>query len=332
MASGKHQDEPVPACSVVVCTRDRPGLLRQTLLGLVEHVRSCDEIIVVDSASSVGSVDEVVEGILPDSDVRLGVVRLDIAGASRARNAGLISARAPVVIFTDDDCLVTEGWTRRIEAAFADPAVGFVTGQVRADREVNLPLSVVTDQEPHRFAGPGDPARYGTGGNMAFRRSALTGVRGFDESLGPGTRVFSAEDQDALWRVVRAGWVGVFDPTVVVYHQQWIGRRGALRRSYQYGVGAGAVATKVIRMGSGEGWQILLARLWRDGVVRTLRHLRAGYEWGALAGAIRLPGVMVGILRGVTRDLDGEHFVGRTRRREALITGGIGAHAVDGGR
>jgi cellulose synthase/poly-beta-1,6-N-acetylglucosamine synthase-like glycosyltransferase len=226
------------------------------------------------------------------------------------------------VAFTDDDCLVTRDWTARIEGAFRDPAVGFVTGRVLGDSDVQLPLSLMVDTEVRRFAGPNDPADYGMGNNVAFRRSALLEVGGFDEAMGPGTPIHAAEDQDLMWRVASAGWAGVYDPAAIVVHRQWRGRGGSLAQSFRYGIGAGAVAIKAIRIRRREGWEILLARLWRDGVVRALRDLQAGYEWGAVAGLVSVPGVAVGVLRGARLSLDGEHYghQHRHQRRRRLFS------------
>lgn len=315
-----------PVCSVVVCTRDRPEMLRKTLVSMVEHLRVTDEVIVVDSASRPGSVSEVVDSVGQDGATPLKVVRQDLPGASRARNAGLSAARAPLVAFTDDDCLVAKGWTEHIELAFCDPAVGFVTGRVLGDADVNLPLSLMTDTDPHQFRGRCDPASYGMGNNVAFRRTALLEVGGYDEAMGPGTSIHAAEDQDLLWRVAGAGWAGVYDPSAVVVHRQWRDRRRSLGQSFRYGIGAGAVAAKAFRLRPGEGRQILVDRVWRDGLLRTLRDLRAGYEWGAVAALVSLPGVALGVLRGARLALDGEHYSPHARRvggRRQVETTGV---------
>jgi cellulose synthase/poly-beta-1,6-N-acetylglucosamine synthase-like glycosyltransferase len=300
-------------------------MLRETLVSLVRHLRPCDEVIVVDSASRRGSVKQVVDRVTSKGGTLLRVVRQDAPGASRARNAGLAAARAPLVAFTDDDCLVGVGWTEHIERAFSDPAVGFVTGRVVGDSDVQLPLSLMVDEELRHFQQPRDPAGYGMGNNVAFRRTALLEVGGYDEAMGPGTPIHAAEDQDLLWRVASAGWEGVYDPSAVVVHRQWRGRRGSLGQSFRYGIGAGAVAMKAIRLRSGDGRQILLARLWGDGVLRPLRDLRAGYEWGAVAGLVSLPGVAIGVLRGARLGLDGEHYDSRGRRPARRRFGTTGA-------
>lgn len=290
-----------PSVSVVVATKDRPELLRSALASLRAHLRPSDELIVVDSASS----DPEVRRLAEEAGAR--VVRLERPGTSLARNAGLQTSTAPIVAFIDDDCIVDEGWSARVEEAFADAAIGFATGRVMGDRPVSLGVSLVVEAEPRRFDGPADPASYGGGSNMAFRREALAAVAGFDEGLGPGTPLRAAEDQDVFWRLGRAGWAGVFDPRIVVTHQQWRSRGQAIRRQFAYGVGAGAVAVKLIRLRAG-GWRVLAARVWRDGVAAMFRNLFRGYQSGALAGLLLFSGVLAGAIRAAVTPLrDGRY-------------------------
>ena len=43
-------------------------------------------------------------------------------------------------------------------------------------------------------------------------------IGGFDERFGAATKFFSAEDTDAMARVLGAGWRGAYDPRPLVYH------------------------------------------------------------------------------------------------------------------
>lgn len=291
-----------PAVSVIVATRDRPALLASTLEDLRRHTRATDEIIVVDSASR----DPAVGRIAAEAGIR--VVRVRVPGTSRARNAGLDAARAPIVAYIDDDCSVTSGWAERIEASFDDPAVGFVTGRVVADRNASLQSSVFLEAEPRRFVETADPAGYGVGSNMAFRREALAQIGGFDEGMGPATKLRAAEDQDVFWRVVGAGWAGVYDPGIEVVHRQWRTARQAIGREYAYGVGAGALAIKLIRMGDPNGRALLRSRLWRHGIVLLFRNAARGYKSGTAAALLRTIGVLVGVARAAVTPLRDGRF------------------------
>ena len=116
--------------AIVVCTRDRPELLQQNVASIARYRRAHDDVVIVDSASRDRSA---VPRIAAAAGFRS--VRLDLPGASRARNAGVAATTAPLIAFTDDDCLITDGWTTGLEEALSDPAIGFVTGRLIADEE-----------------------------------------------------------------------------------------------------------------------------------------------------------------------------------------------------
>ena len=73
------------------------------------------ELIVVDDGSSDGTVDAVERQAARDPRVRL--LRQENAGPSRARNAGIAAARAPLVGFLDSDDAWLPPTRRRSERA-----------------------------------------------------------------------------------------------------------------------------------------------------------------------------------------------------------------------
>ena len=278
--------------AAVVCTRDRPEQLARSLTSLAANLRATDERVVVDSASVDAAA---VAAVAADAGFRL--VRVEQPGLSRARNAALDALDVDIVAFTDDDCTVDPGWSAAIEAAFADPTVAFAAGPVLADRQTKLPLAVDPSTEPRRFSGDDDPTTVGHGANMAFRREAIVAAGAFDVDLGAGARLRAAEDTDAFWRLLRDGWTGVFVPEAKVTHAQWRTTREALRTSYGYGMGVGAMARRGVAREQRGAWGVLGHGLWRDGVVRGARDLRAGYQTGALSSWLRAVGVAVGAVR-----------------------------------
>jgi GT2 family glycosyltransferase len=226
------------------------------------------------------------------------VLRTDRAGASRARNLAAGSTSAEVLCFTDDDCRPQPGWVEAIEAAFqAEESVGFVTGRVLSDRERGPTVSVLVDDSPRSFAPGADPVGMGHGANLAVRRAAFEAVGGFDDALGAGARLAGAEDQDLAWRMLRAGWAGRYEPRAVVVHRQWRSRSQYLRVQYAYGLGSGALTLKMIRIAGRPAREVLTERLWRRGVMMSLRALQEGNETGALGTGVHVVGSLVGLVR-----------------------------------
>ena len=282
--------------AVVICTRDRPELLRTAVHAALVAVRPDDELVVVDSASARA------DAVEPARAAGVRVVRAERPGLSRARNVGIVATAAPVVAFTDDDCQPAEGWAAALAEPFDDMRVGFVTGRVEANRTGRMSVSVMVDEEPRRMSAGFDPFLAGVGANMAVRRIACEGISGrdagtFDERLGAGARLRAGEDVDLWWRLLDAGWDGVYEPRALVTHEQWRSDAQAFRLAYGYGLGAGALAAKAMRERREGGGAMLRRRLWSDGVLRSLRDLRNGYQTGAAFSLLQAAGTVSGAVQ-----------------------------------
>lgn len=306
-SAGRAPDDPASTgtrtpVAVVLCTRDRPSMLEGALRALRVALRPGDEAVVVDSASASPTTAEVARA------AGFAVVRCDQPGASRARNAGARHTTAPIVAFTDDDCRVLPDWTSAIEAVFEDPAVGFVSGRVLPDRTEGPTVSAEGSPERRRFVGVQDPHEIGHGASMAFRRQAFCAAGGFDERLGAGVRLRGAEDKDVFWRLLRRGWVGVYEPSVTVTHVQWRGRLQTVRTNFGYGLGAGAFATKVARLDGGAGRRMLMDRAWLHGVRAVGRAARRRHKQGVVDSLAWTAGVAIGAVPGALLPLEGDRF------------------------
>jgi glycosyltransferase involved in cell wall biosynthesis len=101
------------SASVVVPTRDRPRALARCLSALASQTGIALEVVVVDD----GSLDALGVERVVASHPGARLVRLDGRGPAAARNAGVLAARAPVVLLTDDDCVPATGWAAALAGA-----------------------------------------------------------------------------------------------------------------------------------------------------------------------------------------------------------------------
>jgi len=276
--------------AVVVCTRDRPELLRGVLPSLIEAKARGADVVVVDSAS----IGPETRQLAAEANVR--VVRCDRPGASRARNAGLRATTAAVVAFTDDDCRPRVGWTDALGAAFADDGVGFATGRVLPGQGPGRAMSPMERAEPAQWRRGDDVDQVGHGACMAVRRTAFETVGGFDEVLGAGAPLHGSEEKDLFWRMLQAGWEGRFVPAAEVEHFAWRDNRESLRNGYRYGVGIGARTAKVARMAGARPAAPVVRKSW-ESLRQTGRTLRAGHRFGTLNLTVRAAGIVVGGMR-----------------------------------
>jgi len=176
--------KPELSVSIVICTRNRPALLKKCLEAITHLEPMPDEMIVVDNTSG----DKETEAAARKFSARY--ILEPVPGLSRARNRGLAESKSEIVAYLDDDALPTESWLEFLIEPFADSCVGVVTGRTI------LPDSQADDiiDEPARFLSNKDPlwieiaafGGLGIGTNMALRKAACTGEKIFDERLGRG--------------------------------------------------------------------------------------------------------------------------------------------------
>lgn len=269
--------------TVVVPTRDRPEQLAGCLAALRPQLRDGDELLVVDSAGHRRVA---------------GALRVDRPGASRARNAGWRAAAHDLVAFLDDDVRVAPGWRAALDDAVegVDVACGRVAvppGQEGVERPV-----AVTPEVPTQLVDPDSTEVLGVSANLVARCSALADVGGFDERLGPGTGFCAAEDVELLDRLLVAGHLVRYAPSLLAFHEQWRTRRELLRLDYGYGKGAGA---RAVLAGGARGRRLAREALWEQGIAPVPGDLRRGYQYGVATGVVRAAGALAGLAAASVR-------------------------------
>ncbi len=260
-----------PRYAVVVATRNRGA----KIVPLIESILASDvrefEVVVVDQ-STADDTRKAIEPFLADRRVRY--VFSELCGTSRARNLAISLTSAPIIVITDDDCLVPRNWLAAIAQPFEDhPRVGVVFCNVD-------PVPVAAPgYTPHiRFAEnriistAGEAwavSKHGLalGAGMAVRRTTIDSIGGFDELLGPGGTFPSAEDNDLSWRALMRGWRVFQNSDVTVIHDGFrtLDELRRLVSRDHYAVG-GTVA-KYLKSGHWQIMSFLVSWLVRFGVI-----------------------------------------------------------------
>lgn len=264
-------DAALPPISVVVCTRDRPESLARCLAALARLRYPGFEVIVVDSASR----DDATAQVVAASFARY--VRETRPGLNWARRRGAAEARHPVVAYVDDDVRVDPWWLHGMADAFADPSVAVVTGLV-------LPGELETRAQ-HLFeqyggmgkgfrartfhaSGLGADARLavhalGVGANMAFRKSALEQLGGFDTRLDVGTPARGGGDLDMFSRALHGGLTVRYEPRALVWHHHRRDIEALHRQIHDNGVSFGVYLIHAWRDRRASGRTVARFGLWR---------------------------------------------------------------------
>jgi GT2 family glycosyltransferase len=187
---------------------DRLALLLDSL-----HAQDFDmsraEVIVVDNGSRVLPRDVV--GRFP----AVLLVEERAPGPGPARNRGVLHARAPLLAFTDADCVVARDWLSAILARFAgDPGLAIIGGAIRVfPRSAERPTMAEAYECVFGFLQRDYIARQGFSvtANLAVRRAVF-------EAVGPFAGISLAEDMDWGQRATRLGHATRYAPEVVVDH------------------------------------------------------------------------------------------------------------------
>lgn len=237
--------------AVVIATYNRPTMLPDCAASIVADLAPHDEFVVSEGGDSHAR-SAVAKLSRPAS-----VITVDDGGKSRRINGGVAVTTAPILVFTDDDCLVAPGWVEGMVAPFADPTVGVAFGPVRG-------LSQLPGEE-----GAGPPVgeapfvtwTYAHGSSVAVRRDALLAIGGLDERLGPGSPAGAGEDHDLVLRLRERGWRAVIAAAPPVEHMDWRDPEQDASNQLVYERGAGAFLGAALRRGLGHGWPLLKHRL-----------------------------------------------------------------------
>jgi len=219
--------------SVIVPTHNRVDSLARTLESLFRQDFSDNEIIVVDDGSSDGTAEYCSK---LQSEGRIRYIRQSNSGPAVARNAGLKAARGTLVAFTDDDCVLPVDWLRRYNEHFQQNDIAAVGGPTRTgilsnpyadanDIIVNF-LKTAINSTKHDVP-------FLTTNNTAYRKMELERISGFDERFSIG-----AEERDVNYRLRQAGGTLVYDPSIVVEHNNNANFTTFVRHQFDQGKGS----------------------------------------------------------------------------------------------
>lgn len=247
-----RQRDRVPSVSAAVCTRDRGEDLERCIEALLRLDPAPLEIVVVDNAPATCETRDLVQERFRDA---VRYVLEPRPGLDWARNRAVLETRGEIIAFTDDDVLVDRGWTGAIAETFAAaPDVMAVTGLV-APAELESEAQHLFERyggfgrgftrrwrRRSESAGSANPTThgagaFGTGANMAFRRTLFDRIGGFAHELDVGTATNGGGDLEFFFRALREGFSLVYEPRAIVWHRHRRTIAGLLEQLRAWGTG-----------------------------------------------------------------------------------------------
>lgn len=208
--------------SVVIPTHNRSDALAKTLEELArQNFDGSWEVVVVNN-NCTDETDAVVEAARRSFSVALTLAHERTPGPAATRNAGALAARGEYLIFIDNDILTAPDFVDRHYRRLRENPGCWIVGQI-----VNLPEQEATVFGKYRKTlFPETPVDAGlseidgiTGQTTSMARAEFLKLDGFDKNF----FVASGEDRELALRARAAGIKILFDPGIVVKHNDWAG-------------------------------------------------------------------------------------------------------------
>jgi glycosyltransferase involved in cell wall biosynthesis len=251
--------------SAVICTRNRPDLIRQAVASVLANTYRSFDLLVVDQSDD-DRTGEVLRELLA-SHPNLRYLHTPTPGLSRAYNLAVRETSGELLAFTDDDCVAPPDWIASVANAFrTELDADLLYGQVLmpgalADSPEIVPTLLIP--RPYRFGRRNRFQIFGMGANFAARRPLFSRIGGFDEVLGGGGPLRSSQDFDFQYRAYLAGATVLLRPEVKVDHYGVRSREQWPATLRAYGVGDGAFYFKHVRCADLYALGLLIRRLGR---------------------------------------------------------------------
>ncbi|MGB8348127.1 MAG: glycosyltransferase [Ktedonobacteraceae bacterium] len=253
-------DLPYPRVSVIVCSYNGQRTLRDCCDGLLKQEYPNYEVILVNDGSS-----DMTPAIGQEYGIK--VITTENHGLSKARNIGLEAATGEIVAYIDDDARPDPHWLTYLATTFMKSEYAGVGGPniappgdgPIADCVANAPGGpihvLLSDQEAEHIPGC----------NMAFRKSCLQAIGGFD----PQFRI-AGDDVDVCWRLQQRGWKLGFSPAAMVWHHRRNSVRTYWKQQKNYGKAEALLEKKWPEKYNAIGHLTWAGRLYGPGVTRSL--------------------------------------------------------------
>ena len=241
--------------SVIICTYGHSRYLHSAIESVINQTLLPEfyEIIIVNG-NNQNALDLEIKDLKKFPN--LIIITESRPGLSAARNEGCRSAKGKFIVFMDDDAIADINWLSNIQSTFLHyseeiEAVGGKIEPLWEDRrpdwlsdELLSGLSLLDFGESNLILNP-DQFLYGT--NMAFRRSVLLKLNGFNENLGRKGKVLLSNEEIYLQKKINeSGGLRLFNPEIKVMHHiptERLTKEWFIKRYYWQGISDAVLKT-----------------------------------------------------------------------------------------
>jgi glycosyltransferase involved in cell wall biosynthesis len=214
-----------PRISVVVCAYNGADTLPRCFEGLRKVQYPNFEVIVVNDGSTDAT---------PDITRAYGynLISTENRGLASARNAGLEASTGEIIAYIDADAWPDPHWLSHLAVSFMRSSHVGVGGPNIPPGEDGRVAECVANAPggPTHVLLSDEEAEHIPGCNMAFRKSGLDAIGGFD----PQFRV-AGDDVDICWQLQDQGWTVGYSAGAAVWHHRRSSIRAYLKQQFEYG-------------------------------------------------------------------------------------------------
>lgn len=221
-----------PRVSIVVTVRDEAARLPALLAALTNQTLAPEryELIIVDDGSRDGTV--------AVASAHRGAIVVELPahmGLPAGRNAGVRRTEAPVIVFTDADCLPDEDWLeaglRCLGESDADILAGGISVPIDRRSSIAALIDAGANLNQEAYARLG----FGAGANLWVRREVFERAGLFNERVG-----MYGDEMELCERARATGARLLYAPEVHVVHPARSRLRDVIRKAFLQGFGLSA--------------------------------------------------------------------------------------------
>jgi GT2 family glycosyltransferase len=218
-----------PLVSVIVVSYNSGKFLKRLLNSLLQTKCRNFEIIIVDNASSDGSLETISKAYVNEN--RLKIIKLPYnLGFSKGNNIGANAAQGKLLVFLNADIEVRPNWLHPlIQAKIQNHSIGAVQPKLMCMFEKNKYQNIGNLLDEFGFARSraddtvemrkanehADVCLYGAA--FMIDRELFFALGGFDPHL-----ALNYEDSDLSWRIWLKGFRTIYCPHSVIYHAEGV--------------------------------------------------------------------------------------------------------------
>jgi GT2 family glycosyltransferase len=217
-----------------MCTRNRPGQLRDCLRSILANTFKNFSLVIVDQSTN----EETVEAIYGFKSKRIKVIRMPKPGKTKGLNLLISQAKSEILAFTDDDCIVTKDWLQGIVDTYQQfPQIAGIFGNVlpyQPEKHVGEICPSLAKTAKFTLLTKKNLRHFLSGNNMSIKRSVFEKLGYFQEWLGVGSVGQGGEESELTFRILRNGLTMAVNPKLVVFHNRWLTIREAKLLKIRY--------------------------------------------------------------------------------------------------